>query len=264
MRSSCADVDEVLRTLCALVDDPAITAPDLYESVRDRKGAASTAVGNMVALPHSQRLVTECSHIKALVVEQSIDWKGKHVRVVLPASFSATDRQQGERLSDAILDFAMDRDRVLAFLRDPAPENLILLCAAGMSTSAVVAKMRKAVETEGFEADISAHTLGEAETFAAEADVILLGPQVSYNPDAMRGQRRRSYTFVTKCKSHERASAKLILQCWRAIRRGARAWQAMSNALSTNAPSQKTGRTHLGSDRLKDVARRLGASADTR
>lgn len=196
----------------------------------DRKEQAMDklqALLNKTIIP--KRLVTECSHIKALVVEQSIDWKGKPVRVVLPASFSATDRQQGERLSPQ--------------RRTPMSAVMMLRLRGDGSEIAVLHR--------------GMYSGSSKSRYSAIKDSYIAMP-------IFFGIRRRSYTVVTKCKSHERASVKLILQCWRAIRRGARAWQAMSNALSTNASSQKTGRTHLGSDRLKDVARRLGASADTR
>lgn len=58
--------------------------------------------------------------------------------------------------------------------------KVVLFCAAGMSTSLLVSKMRKAAEENGLEYDIAAHALSEADTYGPEADIILLGPQVSY------------------------------------------------------------------------------------
>ena len=59
-------------------------------------------------------------------------------------------------------------------------KNIVLFCAAGMSTSLLVNKMKKAAEESGLEYEIAAHPLSEADTFGPEADIILLGPQVSY------------------------------------------------------------------------------------
>ncbi|MBQ1900055.1 MAG: PTS sugar transporter subunit IIB [Erysipelotrichaceae bacterium] len=58
--------------------------------------------------------------------------------------------------------------------------NIVLFCAAGMSTSLLVTKMQKAAEAEGLEYQIAAHPLSEASTYGPSADIILLGPQVSY------------------------------------------------------------------------------------
>ena len=59
-------------------------------------------------------------------------------------------------------------------------KNIVLFCAAGMSTSLLVNKMKAAAESEGLEYQIAAHPLSEADTYGPEADIILLGPQVSY------------------------------------------------------------------------------------
>ena len=58
--------------------------------------------------------------------------------------------------------------------------NVVLFCAAGMSTSLLVSKMRKAAEEAGLEYEINAYPLSEAATYGPEADIILLGPQVKY------------------------------------------------------------------------------------
>ncbi len=59
-------------------------------------------------------------------------------------------------------------------------KNIVLFCAAGMSTSLLVNKMKAAAEAEGLEYEINAHPLSEASQYGPEADIILLGPQVMY------------------------------------------------------------------------------------
>lgn len=58
--------------------------------------------------------------------------------------------------------------------------NIILFCAAGMSTSLLVTKMQQAADAEGYEATIAAHPVSEVEKFKDGADIILLGPQVRF------------------------------------------------------------------------------------
>ena len=60
-------------------------------------------------------------------------------------------------------------------------KKIVLLCAAGMSTSLLVNKMREAAANEGLEYDINAYAISQAKTYGPEADVILLGPQVRFN-----------------------------------------------------------------------------------
>ena len=59
-------------------------------------------------------------------------------------------------------------------------KKIILLCAAGMSTSMLVKKMQEAAAAENFECEIAAYPTAEAKDKASDADVILLGPQVRF------------------------------------------------------------------------------------
>lgn len=58
--------------------------------------------------------------------------------------------------------------------------NIVLFCAAGMSTSLLVTKMQEAADAEGYDATIAAHPIAEAANFGKDADIILLGPQVRF------------------------------------------------------------------------------------
>lgn len=60
-------------------------------------------------------------------------------------------------------------------------KKIVLLCAAGMSTSLLVTKMKKAAADEGIECDIDAYSIAQAKEVGADADIILLGPQVRFN-----------------------------------------------------------------------------------
>jgi PTS system cellobiose-specific IIB component len=60
-------------------------------------------------------------------------------------------------------------------------KNIMLFCAAGMSTSLLVNRMKEAAAAEGYECTIAAYPLSEVTSKGKDADVILLGPQVRYN-----------------------------------------------------------------------------------
>ncbi len=59
-------------------------------------------------------------------------------------------------------------------------KNIYLLCAAGMSTSLLVEKMKAAAKDLNFECFIEAHSIQEADIVREKADIILLGPQVRF------------------------------------------------------------------------------------
>ncbi|MGE7622869.1 PTS sugar transporter subunit IIB [Viridibacillus sp. NPDC096237] len=61
-------------------------------------------------------------------------------------------------------------------------KNIMLVCAAGMSTSLLVTKMQKAAEGQNLAADIFAISESEVDSTlkTKNIDVLLLGPQVRY------------------------------------------------------------------------------------
>ncbi|RAK11719.1 PTS system cellobiose-specific IIB component [Halanaerobium saccharolyticum] len=61
--------------------------------------------------------------------------------------------------------------------------NILLVCAAGMSTSLVVNKMKKALTEEEKNWTIEAQPVDSLEEVIDDYDVILLGPQIKYKAD---------------------------------------------------------------------------------
>ena len=60
-------------------------------------------------------------------------------------------------------------------------KKIVLLCAGGMSTSMLVKRMQEAANAEGLECKIEAYPQAEAKEKAADADAILLGPQIRFS-----------------------------------------------------------------------------------
>lgn len=58
--------------------------------------------------------------------------------------------------------------------------NIVLLCNMGMSTSLMVNKMKTVAIEEGYECEICARALQQAEEFVASADILLVGPQIAF------------------------------------------------------------------------------------
>ena len=59
-------------------------------------------------------------------------------------------------------------------------KKILLCCAAGMSTSLLINKMKSEAEKRGIEVKIWAEPLERAKEEFAKAGVVLLGPQVKY------------------------------------------------------------------------------------
>lgn len=67
-------------------------------------------------------------------------------------------------------------------------KNIVLFCTAGMSTSLLVEKMKKAAEKENFECDINAYSMSKVKEYGPNADMILLGPQIRFNLDDVKSK----------------------------------------------------------------------------
>jgi PTS system cellobiose-specific IIB component len=63
---------------------------------------------------------------------------------------------------------------------------ITLVCAAGMSTSMLMAKMQKSAEKQGIEAKVIAMSEAKFDSYEEPTNVLLLGPQISYMEDEFR------------------------------------------------------------------------------
>lgn len=63
-----------------------------------------------------------------------------------------------------------------------AEKKVMLVCAAGMSTSLLVSKMQKAAKEQGEDVNIFATAASDADNKleSEHPDILMLGPQVSY------------------------------------------------------------------------------------
>ena len=60
------------------------------------------------------------------------------------------------------------------------PRKILLCCAAGMSTSLLVTKMKQDAAARNLDVEIEALPINEGMDKVDQVDVILLGPQVGY------------------------------------------------------------------------------------
>lgn len=64
--------------------------------------------------------------------------------------------------------------------------KILLICSAGMSTSFMVEKMKKASKDKNIETDILAIPDAKANEYVGKVDIVLLGPQVKYLLPSMK------------------------------------------------------------------------------
>ncbi|CFR14654.1 PTS sugar transporter subunit IIB [Yersinia kristensenii] len=59
-------------------------------------------------------------------------------------------------------------------------KKILLVCAAGMSTSMLVKRMQDHAKSIGLEVDIEALSISDAKDKVGSIDIVMLGPQVRY------------------------------------------------------------------------------------
>lgn len=92
--------------------------------------------------------------------------------------------------------------------------KVMFVCCAGMSTSLLVEKVNKAAKDKGI--DMEVYALGEAEAKKdlAQADILLLGPQVRYLQGGFKKELQGSNTKldVVDMKAYGTLNGEAVLQ----------------------------------------------------
>lgn len=89
--------------------------------------------------------------------------------------------------------------------------NIVLLCAGGASTGMLAKKMQEEADKAGLKASIRADGIGVATTAGANADIILLGPQVGYRAKEVEAALPGKPISVMNMMDYGRINAKKIL-----------------------------------------------------
>ncbi|GEB33705.1 MULTISPECIES: PTS sugar transporter subunit IIB [Brevibacillus] len=92
--------------------------------------------------------------------------------------------------------------------------NILLCCAAGMSTSLLVQKMEQAAREKGLEVKIWAVSADDVKSHIDQAEVLLLGPQVRYKLAEMKkvGEERGIPVDVIRTVDYGSLNGKNVLE----------------------------------------------------
>lgn len=92
-------------------------------------------------------------------------------------------------------------------------KKILLVCAAGMSTSLLVNKMKEAAKQKEIKVEISALPIAECSSVINDVDIVLLGPQVRFQKpqvEALAGGRIP--VDVIDMKSYGRMDGNAVLE----------------------------------------------------
>lgn len=84
----CRTKEETLKLMCEFMIAQKNLPPEFYQSVLYREKLARTAFGNMVAMPHPYKAMSEDTFVCVAVLDEPIDWDGQNVQVVFLVSLA--------------------------------------------------------------------------------------------------------------------------------------------------------------------------------
>ncbi|WP_271000699.1 PTS sugar transporter subunit IIB [Listeria seeligeri] len=92
-------------------------------------------------------------------------------------------------------------------------KKILLVCAAGMSTSLLVTKMKAYATSIGEEIEIEALPVSEASNVVDDMDIVMLGPQVRYQkPQVDELVQGRIPVVVIDMKDYGMLNGKAVLE----------------------------------------------------
>lgn len=94
--------DELLREMCAKLEEDGIVTSEFYGHVLERENASSTAFES-IAIPHSVYMDANKTTIGVLLSSSGIDWNGRRVHIVLLAAINDLDRQLFADIYEALI-----------------------------------------------------------------------------------------------------------------------------------------------------------------
>ncbi len=82
--------------MCQFVMEKKNLPKEFYESVLKRERLAKTAFGNMVAMPHVYKAISEETFVCVGILDEPVDWEGQKVRAVFLVSIANKDHTSEE------------------------------------------------------------------------------------------------------------------------------------------------------------------------
>ncbi len=116
--------EEVIRFLSAEIRKKYELDAHFEEYVLEREKMSPTALGNLVAFPHPNRLTQKMTMAAVLKLPQRISWNGTKVQLVILASLQKEDDRVFRMFSGMIAEFVGRRSMVDALIGDCSYDNL--------------------------------------------------------------------------------------------------------------------------------------------
>lgn len=120
-----ASREEVIFNICEKIRDVTDLPAGFYDSILRREYLGATDYGNLVAIPHPERVMTPKNVVCVSVLDHPIKWAVNPVQVVFLVSLSLEDQGDTTNFYKVTSQFISSEDAVSALLAKSSYENLI-------------------------------------------------------------------------------------------------------------------------------------------
>ena len=117
--------EEVIQKMCDHIARYGLLPAGFYDAVMEREELGQTDFGNLVALPHPYKILTESSFVTVAVLEKPIMWKNHHVQVVFLLAISSQEDSYLERFYEKTSSLFFDERAIQTLIKQPRFETLL-------------------------------------------------------------------------------------------------------------------------------------------
>ncbi len=118
---------EVLEYLCEKIQEQEQVDDDFYELVLERESYIQMDYGNMIAIPHPNRIASEESFAYVAVLEHPVIWNSHPAQVILLTSIGRQEDRNRQGFYEATARFALNKNAIETLLKYPDYDQFLRL-----------------------------------------------------------------------------------------------------------------------------------------
>lgn len=119
--------EDVIKQMCGMIGKYRRLPKDFYDSVLKREDLAHTDYGNLVALPHPYKMMTDSTFVGVGILKKPIYWVQNQVQVVMLVSLAEGKHERTQEFYKVTTEFLLKEEAVLDLIADPRFENFMRL-----------------------------------------------------------------------------------------------------------------------------------------
>ncbi|MGT2756666.1 PRD domain-containing protein [Streptococcus ovuberis] len=117
--------EEAIQLMCQHIDRFGLLPEGFEEAVLKREELGQTDFGNLVALPHPYKVLTEQSFVTVAVLDKPILWKNNPVQVIFLLSIGSQEDPQLETFYEKTSNLFFDQEAIQKLIANPSFETLV-------------------------------------------------------------------------------------------------------------------------------------------